>query len=254
MNGMAIQQRLGLAIALGVTVAASVGPLSAAPTQLTCKQIVMTGEVNAGQEWKASIGQGWVFRVMPIDPAKTPTGQPDLSGWDLVVDRAQGAGFPDALLLATPPYDSINEREIGTTFGLRSQDAIGWNPRSFRFLVSPQALLESQKLFLLLHRKPSDPSYASALHRMMELTSRSSAGQFRIVDARLTPGIADAAPFAENWALRSALTPHTVQPTSGALATPLGSLNWIRFTITLRLPGMWTTPNQFHAVPAACSE
>ena len=69
------------------------------------------------------------------------------SGWDLVVDREPAAGFPDALLLATLPYNSINEREIGTTFGLRAQDAIGWNPRSFRFIVTPSDFREAQQLF-----------------------------------------------------------------------------------------------------------
>ena len=119
-----------------------VGSQAGAATPASCQKIVLTGEVSAGQEWKAAFGEGWVFRVMPIQAGKA-----GYSGWDLVVDREQGAGFPDALMLATPPYDSINEREVGTTFGLRAQDAIGWNPRSFRFLTDPAALRESQRLF-----------------------------------------------------------------------------------------------------------
>src|ERR1700738_1509554 len=77
----------------------------------SCRKVVLKGEVNAGQVWKAALGQGWVFRIQPIQPG--PAGY---SGWDLVVDRDPPVGYPDALLLATPPYDSINEREIGTTF------------------------------------------------------------------------------------------------------------------------------------------
>ena len=97
-----------------------------------------SGEVSAGQEWKADFGQGWVFRLLPIDTSSW-AGKAGYSGWDLVVDREQPAGYPDALLVATPPYNSINEREVGTTFGLRAQDAIGWNPRSFRFLTNAAA-------------------------------------------------------------------------------------------------------------------
>ena len=81
------------------------------------------------------------------------------SGWDMVVDRIPPAGFPDALYLATPPYNSINQREIGTTYGLRAQDAIGWNPRSFRFLTDPAAFREAQQdLPFGVRITPKDPT------------------------------------------------------------------------------------------------
>ena len=31
-----------------------------------CRKVMLSGEVNAGQEWKVGIGEGWVFRLMPI--------------------------------------------------------------------------------------------------------------------------------------------------------------------------------------------
>jgi hypothetical protein len=77
---------------------------------------------------------------------------------------------------------------------------------------------------------------------------------FRILDARLTPGVADAAPFAENWAVQSARTPHAFEPSPGGKSTPLGTLNWLRFSITLWLPGKWKEPAAFHAARVACSE
>ncbi len=130
---------------LGILVLAAARSQAAAPQLPVCEKVVLLGEVNAGQEWKAAFGQGWVFRVLPIVPGKA-----GYSGWDLVVDREQPAGFPDALMVATPPYNSINQREVGTTFGLRAQDVIGWNPRSFRFLTSPDAFKESRKQFQVL--------------------------------------------------------------------------------------------------------
>src|SRR5215469_15705482 len=90
--------------------------------QKNCRRLDLAAELESGREWRADIGQGWVFRVVPVQGH---------SGWDLVVDRDPPAGYPDALLLATPPYNSLNEREIGATFGLRVQDALGWNPRTF---------------------------------------------------------------------------------------------------------------------------
>src|ERR1022692_2588895 len=174
----------------------------ATPHRTHCRMLAFSGEVNAGQEWRATIGEGWVFRVLPVQPAKDAQ-VPAYSGWDLVVDRDQPAGFPDALLLATPPYNSISEREVGNTFGLRAQDAIGWNPRSFRFLSTPAALREGRQLYSVLVRDgqihaPSsshpgaNADAARAMRRLLELESHALAGQFRILDARLAPGIADA--------------------------------------------------------------
>ena len=108
----------------------------------SCRKVVLDGEASAGQEWKSTIGGGWVFRLVPIVAGKS-----GYTGWDLVVDRLPGAGFPDALYLATPPYNSINEHEVGTTFGLRAQDAIGWNPRSFHFLTNASEFREAQLIY-----------------------------------------------------------------------------------------------------------
>jgi hypothetical protein len=245
------------------------------PRTASCQKITLQGEVKAGQEWKAAFGQGWVFRVLPIQPGEAKDGA-RYSGWDLVVDREQPAGFPDALLLATPPYNSINEHEVGTTFGLRAQDAIGWNPRSFRFLTNPAAFRQGQQIYKNLGRtagseggqvRPagSAPNVqntaenqiaaaASSTRKLMDLQRLSSTGEFRILDARLAPGIADAASYAENWALASARTPHTVEPSPGAKSTPLGELHWMRFSITLWLPDTWKTPREVDVARTACPE
>jgi hypothetical protein len=257
--------RLCRCFAVGILAMAAVQGPAATAHAPGCQKVDLTGEVNAGQEWKAAFGQGWVFRVIPIAPGKA-----GYSGWDLVVDREQAAGFPDALLVATPPYSSINEHEVGTTFGLRAQDAIGWNPRSFRFLTAPEALRESQKLYQSLSQagqlEPGVPhptqkaaesqsaAEVRATRRLMELLRQSSPGQFRILDARLAPGISDAAPYAENWALASPRTPHSFEPGAGGKSTPLGQLHWMRFSVTLWLPAGWKAPPELHATRTACSE
>lgn len=225
--------------------------LAGAAPSTVCSKTVLEGQAAAAQEWKAQIGEGWLFRVLPIDSSKTAPGNTAYSGWDLVVDREQPAGFPDALLLATPPYNSINQREIGTTFGVRAQDAIGWNPRSFRFFIHPAEFHHAQQLFSQLG---PDGRGGGAAEALMQLSRGSGTGQFRILDARLTPGIADAAPFAENWWLQSAKTPHTLEPAPGGKSSPLGRLGWIRFSITLWLPPTWKLPPGLAATREACPE
>ena len=228
-------------------------PGHAAPAA-TCKQAVFKGQVNAGRTWSAPIGQGWVFRVQPIQPRSA-----GYSGWDLIVDRVPPAGFPDALYLATPPYGSINEREIGTTFGLRAQDAIGWNPRTFRFILNPDAFHLAQSLYLQLQQNgafsrstPDNQDDATAMSHLIDLQQHAATGQFRIEDARLIPGAADPAPFAEAWSQASANVPHTVEPSGPASGSPRGSLDWMRFAITLWLPQSWNLPPGVAAKSAPC--
>jgi hypothetical protein len=224
-----------------------------------CRRVVLRGHVEDGKSWNRPIGQGWVFRVIPINPLEKR-----YSGWDLVMDRARPAGFPDALLLATPPYESINQREIGTTFGLRAQDAIGWNPRSFRFLTGAADLRKAQKLYFEARNedkpvgknaqakageKPAaDPD--AATRDLMEIVKHSAAGQFRILNAELTPGTANALPYAENWALQQRNTPHTIKMTDSP--SPAGKLYSLQFEVTLWLPSGWKTPKGFQSQPSPC--
>lgn len=219
----------------------------------TCKKVVLEGEVNAGRTWSAPFGNGWTFRVVPIQPREK------YSGWDLVVDRVKPAGFPDALFLATPPYGSMNEREIGTTYGLRAQDAIGWNPRTFNFLLKPEDFSEAQALFLYLDRKgalyrtmPANQQDATDTTHLMNLSQRASVGQFHIDDARLVPGAANPKSYAEAWARAASQTPHEVESSGPASGTPLGSLDWMRFTVTLWLPDDWKLPHGVASTTASC--
>ena len=233
---------------------------AATPPKASCTRLVFEGEVSAGGYWAVPLGQGWVFRVLPIAPS-----QAGYSGWDLVVDRQPPAGFPDALLLATMPYNSINEREIGTTFGLRAQDAIGWNPRSFRFIVSPNDFREAQQLFRSLPANPglhsatgesegSKQGDRQAMTRLLEIQKHAAAGEFRIVDARIVPGVADPAPYAQLWAAASAQARHTVEEAPEGKSSPLGVLKWMRFAVTLWLPEGWSVPAPLQARRTTCPD
>jgi len=81
MNGMKNGLHFRSLIALCLMSLAARGA-SGAPTQAVCEKLELLGEVHAAQEWKAAFGEGWVFRLVPIQPGKA-----GYSGWDLVVDR-----------------------------------------------------------------------------------------------------------------------------------------------------------------------
>jgi hypothetical protein len=256
---------LGLALlAACAGAAARRGGAAETPRPHHCGKIVLRGEVSAGHDWKAAIGEGWVFRVLPIQKEKTSA---EMSGWDLVVDREKAAGFPDALLLATPPYNLINSREIGTTYGLRAQDAIGWNPRHFRYSTNRNAFRQAQRLYLFLDRNGElggktvaaasgrrKRALTRALTRFEKLAKESVPGEFEIVDARLTPGMGPVKPYAANWAKQAAKMLHTDEPPPGGKTTPLGKLDWIRFSVTLWVPENWRAPKGLEQSPAACAE
>jgi hypothetical protein len=239
-----------------LTVAVGLAVTTASPRAVaaSCKKVVLTGEVNAGQEWKAAFGQGWEFRLQPIQPG--PAGY---SGWDLVVDREQPSGYPDALLLATPPYNSISEREIGTTFDLRAQDAIGWNPRTFHFMIDPAAFHHAQQVFLELEKEgqlgASAPKSATAsrdMRSLLQLQHEKASGEFRIENSRLHPGISDAAPFAQAWALAGMRAQHEIEPAPDGKPSPRGAFVWMRFSVTLWLPAYWRLPANLRGILAAC--
>jgi hypothetical protein len=219
----------------------------------SCSKLVLDGEVTAGHEWKAALGQGWGFRIVPVSSM-----QGGYSGWDLVVVRAQPAGFPDALYLATPPFGSINEREIATTFGLRAQDAIGWNPRTFRFIIDPSSFHDAQQayrtMFPATPTSAAPPADSKAMSRLLELQKNAASGELRILDARLAPGTADPAPFAQQWALAASRTQQKIEPTADGKGSPRGELHAIRFRLTLWLPPRWTFPPDAHPTRSACGQ
>lgn len=240
-------RRLQSGTLAAVLVCASAAGWAAAPS--ACETVTVTGEVNAGQEWKAAIGEGWVFRIVPV-----PQQQANYSGWDLVVDREHPAGFPDALYLATPPFGSINQREIATTFGLRAQDAVGWNPRSFRFLIDPKSLTEAQELYQSVFHSGSgrSPGGDSGSARLLEFQKTAAAGELRILDARLQPGTADPAPFAQQWAIAASRAGYQSEQAAAGRSSVRGALRWMRFRVTLWLPSGWKVPGDLHATHGAC--
>jgi len=238
---------------------------AALPHSGQCSSVTLTGEVKEGQEWKAAIGEGWIFRLAPIQPSGR-----GYSGWDLVVNRAEDANYPDALLVASPPYGSLNEREIGTTYGLRAQDAIAWSPRRFHFLTSIQDWRRAREFYRDLMavqagqqagkdgRNGSAQSVTAAkLLTMLSDSGKMGSGVFTVQDARLIAGVGDPPAYAQQWAAHLSDVPHTTEQSGvspGASPSSRGELRWIRFAVTLTLPASWKTPPELRSLAATCAE
>lgn len=209
-----------------------------------CQRLTIEAEAHAGQRWQQPLGQGWTVEMVPVAAP--------YSGWDLAVENQQLTGYPDAVLLATPPWRSMNEREIATSYGLRAQDAVGWSRRSVRLITNVSAMTQARQLYAQL--RGADPQSQQAASRLLSLSQQAATAQLEIRAARLVPGISDASPFAAGWAQRSHSVPIDVeQPTNGK-PTPNGELRQISFRLTIWLPVGWHLPAGLHAVPSACSE
>jgi hypothetical protein len=226
----------------------------ALPQPRECRSVPLTGEVKEGQEWSVAIGEGWIFRLVPIQPSGR-----GYSGWDLVVNRVEDGGYPDALLVGTPPYGSLNEREIGTTYGLRAQDAIAWNPRRFHFLTSAKSWQRARELFREVVSNPSGEGAGAATRELLGMVSdpsQSVRGQFSLLDARLIPGAGDPPAYARQWAANLSQVPHTIEQTeqTGGSPSAQGELRWIRFAVTLWLPESWKTSSELRNRETKCAE
>src|SRR3974390_1263610 len=81
-------------LALGVFLFAHAVAHAGTSSKSVCQRATIEDRVNAGRDWSLPLGEGWIFRILPISSSS-----PQYSGWDLVVDRQPPAGFPDALLL-----------------------------------------------------------------------------------------------------------------------------------------------------------
>jgi hypothetical protein len=117
----------------------------------------------------------------------------------------------------------------------------------------------AQQVFLALEKdgelSGSAVKTAAASHEMahlMQMERNKASGQLRIDDSRVTPGISDAAPFAQAWALAGMRAQHQIVPAPGGKSSPRGAFLWIRFTATLWLPASWKLPADLHGIPATC--
>lgn len=196
---------------------------AAGPSGKTCVRGVLEGEVSVGEEFVRPIGNGLEVMLEPL-----------ASGWIL---RVLPVGGPrpahDYAELATPPYQSVSPLLISTDYSFRAQDAVGWNPREFRFTADGRSFAQLAEVYSE-YRKSATPS-EDVKGRLTELVSQAPQGRLEILDAHLVPGMADQAKAAAMVASHFGSTAHRIEQPADGKATPLGRVTWMRFRISLEL-------------------
>jgi hypothetical protein len=206
-----------------------------------CRRALIDGDLNAGKPFSQEIGEGLKVFFQPIH-----------SGWILRVLPASGSpGEHDYAELATPPYQSVNPLSISTDFAFRAQDAVGWNPRRFRFATSAASFRELQQAYLRFEGAGIAPpeEVQADLSRQIAKTAE---GKLTILDSRLVPGNADQWRMAAAVASHFETTAHTLVQEPDGSTSPLGRLVWLRFQLELDLPQGFAANAGMRLAPGIC--
>ena len=207
-----------------------------------CRTGTIEGEVRAGEPFVRPIGDelevmleplasGWILRVLPAGKSRPP------------YDYAE---------LATPPYHSVSPLLINTDYSFRAQDAVGWNPRRFRFAQDQRSFQGLLKAYDEYESK--GVGSAAAQQALAELVSHAPEGTLAILDAHLVPGTGDQAAAASRVASHFGSTAHTLEKPADGRTTALGKLTWMRFRIALELPAGFAADRGLTLSKRPCSQ
>jgi hypothetical protein len=167
------------------------------------KQILtLSGQLAAGRSYQHDIGRGLIFRLVP-SPASFG------KGWDIeIVPKAGVAGgYPEYAAIATPPYHLYKPTYINASYGVTAQEAVAMSAREFYFVETPS---DSQAASVVVNTMV----YAIDWQMRKESLEDSAAkipvgvGELKIVQSRITPGKNN---------------------------EDLGSIDWMKFHVTLKL-------------------
>jgi len=208
-----------------------------------CRAGVIEGELRAGEEFTRPIGNGLRIWFQPI-----------ASGWILRVVPVVGpVGAHDYAELATPPYQSVSPLSVSTDFAFRAQDAVGWNPRRFRFATSAAEFERLSGVYQRFVSAGVAPS-AGLEGELSKAIGETADGTLTIIDAKLVPGMADQWRMAGAVSSRFTSTAHTfVEPADGR-SSALGRLVWVRFRVEVALPAGFKAEKGMTIVPHLCGK
>ena len=230
---------------------------SSQPPAAPCTKIVLTGQAAAGHEWSQPIGQGWFFRVLPIQP-----GSPDTPAGTWSSTAIPPAGFPTRS--SSPPRPttpSANARSPPPLASARRTPSAGI-PAAFTSSPIPKRCARARSSFVPWAVQRSGPRSLEPGGRSQEAEQRAARNQSQVfprpvphlecqVDARncrcrtLRPQMG--ASILEDAAHYRALRHRSGHPIAA-------QLDWISFSITLWLPSNWPTPSGLHASRASCAQ
>ena len=192
-----------------------------------CSRAVVEGEVRAGQGFRQAFGGGLSVVLEPI-----------AAGWVVrVLPSAGSRPAEDYAEIATPPYRSVSPLLVSTDFSFRAQDAVGWNPRRFRYAADARAFGRMEGVY----RRVTGAKSASSADEsaLADAVGAAPEGVFEILDASLVPGTADQTRAAALVAVHFGTTAHRLEQPETGRGTALGRIGWMRFRVRLELqPGV----------------
>jgi len=232
-----------LTLSVAILSIAFVCPANAVPpVKPACRVATVEGELNAGKPYTQLLGGGLKLYFQPLP-----------SGWILRILPASGPiGEHDYAELATPPYQSVTPLAISTDFAFRAQDAIGWNPRRFRFATTAASFRQLEQAYLKFEAAGAAPSgdIQAELARQISQTSEAT---FTILDSRLVGGTADQWQQAAVVASHFNSTAHTLVQEPDGSTSPLGRIVWLRFRLELNLPLGFPANSALRLQPTPCA-
>ena len=190
---------------------------SAAATAATaCPAVAFEAEVARGQAFTTPLNPSLDFKLEAV-PA----------GWMVrVLPHSAPRPVHDAAELANPPYRSPTPVLISTDFAFRAQDAIAWNPRTFRFLTKPAQVIVAEAAFQATLHDPTHPAAGVALYPLL---AQAAEAKLTIMDAEIAGGTANQTKAAALVATHFAETAHVVR--ADVAPTPLGAILHLRFRV-----------------------
>jgi hypothetical protein len=209
-------------VSIVLTVPEAIGRAQTKETKVKkdCLQAVFEGDVKAGQSFEREFAPGLKFLLEPLNQG---------SGWIVrVLPVGQLRGAHDFAELATPPYRSVTPLAVSTDFAFRAQDAVGWNPRRFRYAKDAASARRLEGLYAGVIAND-----ARANSELAELTMQQPEGELQILNAVMVPGTANQWQQAAAVALHFENTPHEVE--QGTQPTSLGNLEELQFRVKLQL-------------------
>lgn len=179
-------------------------PAPAALLSAKNPRIEFTGEVSRGNLFTRQIAENLVFRLNP-QPAQG-------SGWfiEIVPKVPPPKGeYAEFIWVATPPYHFFNQRYLDTSYGTTAAQAVAKDaPRDFNFVQT----LDDYRIAANAVNMVIYPNHATEqeMDRVRKDASRvmTGSGTLYILDSRVTPGKND---------------------------KDMGSIDWIRFRVELKL-------------------
>lgn len=195
---------LGACLTGGVAPAHAVGqsPSAPEPPAPACRDTVISGRVERGDRFEASLPGG--LRLV-LDPDLQPSSPP---GWTIRITPPDAPDH-DFSMVATPPYRFSNPRYVDTGYGIDPDRALAWTPRRFGFVASEHDYETAREALgvLLWSGTHTDEEVSRAQAMMDGLTEY------------------DGALFIEDGA--------TVAVDS---LPPYGAIRWMRFRVELCVP------------------